>query len=200
MYTACTHASSVAARAGRAVLVPGRLHKVLGDSQSWVVVLGKERDQQPKPFPGRAPGRSGGFGLSGPLLVLSRAALGWEDAHMSPPPWRHRGSGLGCSSVRALQCPAAQCQPEPRKHMWLETQLWMQSRETCFPGTRGQYPGCRLVPCSPPTEGRRPSAGHSRQAPRSGTRAVSRARRAGQTVSARCTACTWRCSPRPPGP
>lgn len=81
MCVVCTHASRTAAGTGLAVLAQVRLHKVLGDSQSWVVVSGEERGQEPAPFPGRALGWSGGFGLSGPRLVLP----GWGAAHMSPP-------------------------------------------------------------------------------------------------------------------
>lgn len=69
--------------------VPVQLHKVLGDSQSWVELSGKERGPRARTVFSAGPlGRSGGFGLSGSLLVISRATLVWQgsgDTHTSPP-------------------------------------------------------------------------------------------------------------------
>lgn len=169
MYMVCTHASSATARAGRAVLVPVRLRKVLGDSQSWVVVLGKEKGQRPAPFPGRAPGRSGGFGLSEPLLVFSRASLGMAGGcpHVPTCPGGSQGDWPG---LRFCEGPPVPCSQVPARAWEIDVAgdlALTAARRLSFPSTREQDPSCRLVPCSPPTgsvEKVQP-LGHGRQAP-----------------------------------
>lgn len=173
---------------------PVHLHKVLGDSQSWVVLSGKERGPRARTFFWAGPlGRSGGFGLSGSLLVISRATLVWQgsgDTHTSPPAIEAAG-GLAwveilCRPSRALKLSASQ---SPETEMWLETWLRIQGVDVVLSQAAGLSTSHGLS-----REG--PAPGHGGP----GSREVRhRCRSAGPRVSARCTACTWRCSPHPPG-
>lgn len=192
--------SSARARAERAVPEPVRLHKVLGDSKlggwwSW----GGERGPSAHTFFQAGPlDRSGGFGLSGPLLVFSRAALVWPGSRPLGVPTCCQGSHGGWPGLRFCvgpPWPAAQCWPEPGK----QRPNWRMGS-----GRRVGTRSCpQLVPPARPA--RCPNHRISREGPTPGNGVLGsrevrhRFRSAGQRVCARCTVCTWRCSPRPPG-
>lgn len=125
--------------------MPAHLHKVLGDSQSWVVLSGKERGPRARTFFWAGPlGRSGGFGLSGSLLVISRDTLVWQgsgDTHTSPPAIEAAG-GLAvveilCRPSRALKLSASQSP---------ETEMQAGDLAVDTGCGRGPFPGRRLVP------------------------------------------------------
>lgn len=172
MYTVCTRAPGATARAGRQSWGQSACIKCSVTSQSWVVVSGKERGQQPEPFPGQAPGRCGGFGLSGPLLVLSRAVLGVARVggcpHL-PTTLEAAGDQTGLRFCAGPRGPARAQETD-----MAGDKLSPQGRETVLAQHQGAVPRLQTCPLQP-THGisrKGPAAGHSRQAPgRSGTHA-----------------------------
>lgn len=162
-----THAASAPTRAERAALAPGRLHKVLGDSQSWVVISGKGRDPGLRLLLRGPLGRSGGFGLSGPRLVPSGAALGLAGVRGSPQVAAcPRGSGgpawveVLCRSSSVLKPSASQSREngEAAAH-----QAPAAGRKQGPCQALEQGPGCRTAPSHRSAEEVRPlgvRAGH----------------------------------------
>lgn len=118
MYTVCTRAPGATARAGRQSWGQSACIKCSVTSQSWVVVSGKERGQQPEPFPGQAPGRCGGFGLSGPPACPQQGCAGRGQGGGMPTPPHHPGGSRGPDWVEVLCRPLGASQSPGNRHDW----------------------------------------------------------------------------------
>lgn len=152
-------------------------------------------------------GRSGSFGLSGPRLVLSGAALGLAGIGGSPQvPACPRGSG-GPAWAEVLGRPSSVLKPnasQSRENGEVAGDLTLDTGRKHGPcQALEQGPGCRTVPSHLASTQSHPRV--SRGGPALGRAGPAlavrrRSRSAGLRVSARCTVCTWQRSPRRPGP
>lgn len=191
-----TRAASAPTGAERAAPEPGRLRKVLGDSQSWEVVSGKGRD------PGLRLLLSGAFGQ------VWRLWLEWAP---TCPQWGCSGSGWGGRKPTSPCLPSRQrgpawvevlCRPsnvlkpnasQSRENGEAAGDLALDAGRKQGPcQALEQGPGCRTVPSHRASTQDHPRVSRGGPGPGCAGRALEvrrRSRLAGQRVSARCTAC-----------